>query len=334
MLTKGDRGEFGARGTSRAKLVIILAAVALLVIGFIVLAIWESDHNKFPDRPVLEKTLTYQGQEYVLREDVETMLVLGLDSYANEDSGSYNNDKQADFLLLLVIDPSEEICRAIRINRDTMAIMNVLGVAGDKIGTATKQIALAHTYGNGREVSCRNTADAVSDLLWGARVDHYVSVTMEAIPLYTDLLGGVTLEILEDFSGVDPSLVQGETMTLSGEQALTYIRSRYGMEDPTNQSRMKRQKQYLEAVYAKTREVMAEDESFLSHTALKMTEFLVSDCSGNRLESLLDRLSGYELDTILDISGENRVGEEFMEFYPDSDSVMAVVVECFYELKQ
>ena len=32
----------------------------------------------------------------------------------------------------------------------------------------------------------------------------------------------------------------------------------------------------LEAVYAKTREVMAEDASFLSHTALKMTEFCLT----------------------------------------------------------
>ena len=330
----GDHGNFGVRGTSRIKLVVILAAVLLLVIGFVLLAIWENGHGKYPERPVLEKTLTYQGQEYVLREDIETMLVLGLDAYAGDDRGSYNNDKQADFIMLLVIDRSEEICRAIRINRDTMAIVNVLGVAGDKIGTATKQIALAHTYGNGREVSCRNTADAVSDLLWGARIDHYVSVTMEAIPIYTDLLGGVTLEILEDFSNVDPSLVKGESMTLTGEQAMTYIRSRYGMDDPTNQSRMKRQKQYLEAVYAKTRDVTAEDETFLSRAALKMTNYLVSDCSGNKLESLLDRLSGYELDAILDIDGENRVGEEFMEFYPNSDSVMEVVVECFYELKQ
>ena len=333
MYMNSNRGAFGANGAMRIKWIAILAAAVLVVVGFVGLALWEQGHNKYPERPVLEDTLKYQGKEYVLKEDIETILILGLDSFESEDSGSYNNDKQADFLMLLVIDRSEESCRAIRINRDTMVEMNVLGVAGDRIGTATKQIALAHTYGNGREVSCRNVAEAVSDLLLGARVDHYVSVTMEAVPIYNDMVGGVTVEILADFSSVDSSLVQGETVTLSGEQALSYIRSRYGLDDPTNQGRMVRQKQYLEALYAKTREIMATETSFLAKAALTMSDYLVSDCSGNKLESLLDRLSEYELDTILDISGENQMGAEFLEFYPDETSLLETVIECFYELK-
>ena len=64
-----------------------------------------------------------------------------------------------------------------------------------------------------------------------------------------------------------------------------------------------------------------------------MSDYLVSDCSGNKLESLLDRLSEYELDTILDISGENQMGAEFLEFYPDETSLLETVIECFYELK-
>ena len=333
MQMNGDHNAYAVKERSRFKLVAIIVAILLIIAAFVMLSLWEKDHNKYPDRPILEDTLTYRGQEYVLRNDVETILVLGLDTFESEGSDSYNNNKQADFLLLLVIDSSDQSCRAIRINRDTMADVNVLGVAGDKIGTATKQIALAHTYGNGREVSCRNTADAVSSLLLGAHVDHYVSLTMEAVSEYNDMLGGVTLEILEDFSSVDASLIQGETMTLTGAQALTYVRARQGMEDPTNVSRMKRQKQYLEAVYAKTQDVAAADDAFLARAALQMSDYLISDCSGNKLESLLNRLSTYELDTILDIEGENRMGEEFMEFHPDEASVLEIVVACFYELK-
>lgn len=329
----GEHSAYGKGKGSRVKLILILVAAALVLIAFIMLALWEKDHDQYPDQRVLEDTLKYQGKEYVLQTDIETMLVLGLDTFDNQSSGAYYNDKQADFLLLVIMDPSQQSCRAIRINRDTMTEINVLGVAGDKIGTTTKQIALAHTYGNGREVSCRNTANAVSHLLMGAEVDHYVSLTMEAVSSYNDLLGGVTLEVLEDFSSVDSDLIKGEMVTLTSEQALTYVRARYGMEDPTNASRMKRQKQYLEAAYERTRDVAAQDDAFLSRAALQMADHLVSDCSGNKLEVMLQRVSEYEFDAIYDIDGETRMGEEFIEFYPDADALMQIVIECFYELK-
>ncbi len=313
---------------------IVLVAILILLVGLVLLMIWEKNNNEYPDNhQKLDETISYNGNEYVLKDDIETILIIGLDKFEKGEDVSYNNDKQADFLVLLVIDNTNQSCQAIHINRDTMVEIDVLGVAGDKIDTTVKQIALSHTYGNGREVSCRNTANAVSGLLLGMEVDHYVSVTMEAVPVYNDLIGGVTLEVLDDFTGIDDTLVKGETVTLTGEQALCYVRSRYGLEDSTNQRRMERQKQYLEALHSKSRQLVAEDDSFIASTALKMTDYLVSDCSGNRLEALLNRLSEYDINTVLDISGNSVVGEEFMEFYPDEDSVMNIVVECFYELK-
>ena len=61
-----------------------------------------------------------------------------------------------------------------------------------------------------------------------------------------------------------------------------------------------------------------------------MTDYIVSDCSGNKLETLLEKVSEYNLDTILSIDGKNVKGKEYMEFYPDMDSVKEIVVECFY----
>jgi len=120
---------------------------------------------------------------------------------------------------------------------------------------------------------------------------------------------------------------------LTGEQALTYVRARYGLEDPTNEARMRRQRQYLEILHAKSREMAAENESFIPNAALKLTNYLVSDCSGNRLEARLQRLAQYDLGDILDIEGESVKGQEYMEFYPDEDSVMQIVIECFYQEK-
>ena len=318
--------------------VLKIAAVffaVLLVLSAVLLALnlWERHNGTFSGMPeALEKERTYHGETYTLKDNVQTMLLLGLDTYNADQSESFSNTKQADFLLLLVMDKTNNTCKAIHINRDTMAEMDVLGVAGDPVGSVTKQIALSHTYGNGREVSCRNTANAVSRLL-GVEIDHYVSVTMDAVPVINDLVGGVAVEVLEDFSQIDPTLIKGQTITLRGEQALTYVRSRQGMEDPTNIQRMKRQKQYLEALYDRSRQCVREDESFVSRAALAMADYIVSDCSGNRLESMLSQFAENKLEIVHNLDGESKAGEKFMEFYPDEDSIDEIVIDCFYEKK-
>lgn len=319
--------------TMAHKIWAIVLALVFVVSAFLFVAeLIDSDHGQFEgDEPSLDKNLLYNGREYVIDEDVETILVLGLDKFYSESVDSYNNDKQADFLMLFIVDNNTKSYKALHLNRDAMVEMNVLGVAGDKIDTTTKQLAIAHTYGNGKEVSCRNVANAVSGMLLGAEIDHYVSVTMDSVSVYNDLLGGVSLEILDDFTSVDDTMVKGQTVTLSGEQALKYVRSRQGIDDSTNKSRMARQKQYLNALYDKTKETVSNDSSFVSKTGLAMSKYVISDCSVNKLEQFMIKLSEYKLDEVLDIEGETTIGEEFVEFYPNEDSVLEIVIDCFYK---
>lgn len=320
------------RKTARKILAVLLVIVLLFSSVMFLLNLWDRYYGRYAEQAQLaEGVLTYDGVDYTLRDGIETLLVLGLDTYSDNATESYNNNKQADFLLLLVMDTKKDTCKAIHINRDTIADVNVLGVSGDRIDTVRQQIALSHTYGNGREVSCRNTANAVSNLLAGVKIDHYLSVTMDAVPVYNDLVGGVMLEVLDDFTAMYPDMKVGEQVTLTGEQAFAYVRARKGLEDPSNTRRMARQKQYMEALYRRSRQCMQVQDDFVSKTALAMTDYLVSDCSGNKLESLLSRFAEQPLGTIYTLEGESIKGEEFMEFYPDPDNLMNVVIECFYE---
>ncbi|MBR2152237.1 MAG: LCP family protein [Clostridia bacterium] len=312
---------------------IILALISVASIALFALDMWERKQAVSVDEETLNESISYNGKEYVLKDDVETMLVLGLDTTDSQISNSYNNDKQADFLMLFVIDNANKTCSAIQINRDTMADIDVLGVAGDKVGTVKKQIALAHTYGNGSEVSCRNTAEAVSRVLMNVDIDHFMSVTMEAVPALNDLVGGVSVEILEDFSSIDASLVKGQTINLTGEQAMTYIRSREGMETPTHANRLVRQKQYLDALFQKGQQCSKEDKSFIAKATMKISEYMISDCTANKLESFLNKISSYTINKVEDIEGEYKQGESFMEYYPNSDAVLNLVVDAFYEEK-
>lgn len=315
---------------------LFLALVLLASTALLLLNVFDRFQGKSSTQDVISyNTIEYNGAEYVFKEDVETLLIMGLDKYEGEIlNAGYKNDRQADFLVLLVFDNKEQRCSAIHINRDAMTEISVLGVAGEKIDTVTKQLALAHTYGNGKEVSCRNTAQSVTKLLLGTRVNHYVSLTMDSVSIINDAVGGVEVEVLDDFGDVDKSLVKGRKVTLMGEQALRYVRSRYGMDDSTNSNRMIRQRQYLKALYSKVLSRAESDENFVVETSLKMSDYIVSDCSVNRLQQMFDKFSSYEFIGIVPLEGEYKVGEEFMEFYPFEDSVKKTVVDILCEKKK
>lgn len=314
---------------------IVLAALLITSLALLALNAWDKNYGKFPEMDFGESTVKYNGKDYVIKDGVESLLVIGLDKFdGTSDSDSYNNDQQADFIMLIVFDNNKQEYSAIHINRDTMADINVLGVAGNKIGTVNEQIALSHTYGNGREVSCRNTADAVSNVLMGVKISHYLSVKLDAVTIYNDLLNGVEVEVLDDFSGIDSTLVKGEKVTLMGEHALTYIRTRYGLEDSSNQARMKRQKQYLDALRQKSEKMIAQDDMFVINASTQIADYLVSDRTVTQLQELINKISQYDFVEFCDIEGELKVGDKFMEFTPDKEAIMDLVIELFYEPKK
>lgn len=315
-------------------LAVALLAVFLLTGAFLLLELWEKRQSIFPEQKTENTVYEYNGVEYVKNEDVESFLILGLDKFEDAiNNDSYNNDQRADFLMLLVFDNSEKKFTAVHLNRDTMVNMNVLGVAGQKIGTVNKQLALAHTYGNGRDVSCRNTADAVSELLNGVKVNHYLSITMDAVPILNDLLGGVEVTVLDDFSGIDDTLIKGETVTLHGDHALTYVRERYGLEDSSNSTRMVRQRQYVTAVYDKAMLKIENDDNFVIEASSKLADYIVSDRSVNQLQEIAKKLSQYKFTEIETLEGESVVKDGLMEFRPDTDSIDKIVFELFYKKK-
>ncbi len=310
-----------------------LLAVVVICGVFFGISVWDKRTGEYTEKEdfvIPDSALTYDGKKYDLKENVETVLVMGLDKFEQTDKEAYTNDMQADFVMLLVIDNDSEKCTALHINRDTVTQMNILGVAGDKVEVISQQLALAHTYGNGKEISCRNTAEAVSNLLLGVEINYYMSVTMDAVGIYNDFVGGVELVVNDVFSGIDNTLVKGQKVTLRGDHALNYVRSRYGLDDDTNNRRMERQRQYLDALYAKTQECIAKDSGFILDAASKLSPYVVSNCSGNRLQSLAEKIAGYEFVGIRSLKGEFTKGESFMEFHADGKNVEETVVDLFY----
>ena len=313
---------------------IVIAAILLIGVVLAAIQLWDNRRGTFPSVNTEDKYLEHNGTQYVLKEGIETFLVMGLDKFEGTSSAdSYNNDQQADFLMLFVFNNNENKVTAIHINRDTMAKMNVLGVAGQKIDTVTKQISFSHTYGNGKEISCNNTAHSVSGLLLDTKINSYMSLTMDSIVVVNDIVGGVELTVRDDFTCIDDTLIKGQTVRLTGEQALNYVQTRYGLEDSTNSGRMERQKQYLGALYNQSKELAESDDSFLLDTVVAISEYILSDRTADELSSLAKKMSEYEFCGVLDIEGESVKGKEFMEFYPDEESIKKIVLDLFYQPK-
>ncbi len=317
------------------KIIAILLAVLLLGgLLFTLLRRWEAHRGAVE---VVETEETYDdglyldGVRYAPKEGLETLLLIGVDKYEDQtQETSYINSQQSDFLMLLVIDKKNQTRAALHLNRDTMTEIPVLGVRGEAAGSITGQLALAHTYGSGGADSCQNTVKAVSNLLYGMSIDHYVAVTMDAVGRINDLAGGVTLTMLDDLTSVSPEMQKGATVTLTGDKALAYVRTRYGLEDSSNLHRMERQRQYLtELSDALTAKVEAED-GFLLEALDEISAYMVSDCTVTQLSQTYDCWEGYEDGGIYTVEGTAEVGEEFMEFYPDEAALRRLVAELFY----
>ncbi|MDY4754605.1 MAG: LCP family protein [Candidatus Faecousia sp.] len=263
------------------------------------------------------------------RKNLETILVMGLDkNERSEMLEGYVNKTQSDFLLLLVIDQENRSINSLQINRDTMTEITRLGVFGGATGKYTAQIALAHAYGSGGSDSALNAVKAVSNFLGGVKIDHYMTFTMDSVALVNDMVGGVTVFIEDDFSEMDPSLVQGQEITLKGEQALHFVRGRTNVADGTNLNRMARQRQYMMGLYEKIMAAAAQDEAFPEKLVKKLADAFDTDLSVYQLDSLFDTLLECKMGEILTIEGENVRGE-FMEFYADPDSVAQAVQTLF-----
>lgn len=265
------------------------------------------------------------------RKNVETMLVIGIDDFgAVEDSGSYNNTNQADFLMLFVREKETGKSNVIHLNRDTMTDITVLGVTGKSAGTQRAQLALAYNYGQGRHDSSRNTVQAASNLLYGMEIDHYITVTMDAVPVLNDWVGGVTVEIMDDMTGVDDALVLGEKVALTGEQALAYVRTRKGLDDSTNINRMKRQRQYA-AAWAEAAREKLKDSDAAAQLILQLSDCHYSDCTAQELAEFANGM-GESVDTkIVELPGEAVQGERYAQFHVDEEGLRRLVLDTFYE---
>lgn len=280
-----------------------------------------------------EKTISVNGVYYFPRQDITVFMVLGIDKYGEMQSSEYHrNSGDADMIALLIFDESEKTYTVLTINRDTMVEMPVLGTFGQQAGTSYGQLALAYTYGTGLEDSCENVKETLQNFIPGLTVDHYLAMDMDAISLLNDAVGGVTVTVTDDFSEVDSELPIG-TVTLKGQQAISFVQSRKGVGSQLNLSRMERQKEYMEGFVRSFKQALKANSTFVVSVYSDISPYIVTDCSSTVISTLSDRYADYELNEVISLTGENGLGEEYYEFYVDEDALLELRLKLLYARK-
>ena len=287
--------------------VFVIVCTATVVIGHIV------DNQKMntgqKDAAAASDIVKINGVECKPNWDVQTYLFIGEDDRGVKTRKTESDGTgQSDVLELLVIDTKKNTYHKLPINRDTITDVKSLDDDGSYLATTKTQIALAHANGDGMELSRENTGDAVSNMLYGIRIEGYISLNMDSIKILNHLAGGVPVTIEDDFSQSDPSLVMGQNITLTDDQAMHYVHDRMNVGDGTNECRMRRQKAYVDALFPLYKAKLQADSGFINEFYNDLSDYMVTDMSVGEMGNVANMIMNSEDKGELSIKGTNAIG--------------------------
>lgn len=268
------------------------------------------------------------GQKYKRNTDIKTILFMGVDKDEKADLGNNPGENgQSDSLNLLVINKVEKTAQILQISRDSMIGIDIYDVTDNKLMTEDGQIALQYAYGDGEERSCQLTAGKVSELLYGVDVDSYLSLTLDGLVAATDAVGGITVTVPEDYTEIDPSFEKGATITLNGELAEKYVRKRDIEVLDSNNQRMERQSQFMEALIEKMQGI--DDKTEYLSLYQNLDEYMTTNLTAEELEELAD----YKIsEDIVKVPGEIISKDGHAQYLVDNKELKKIVLNLFYKL--
>lgn len=271
----------------------------------------------------------YKGQLYQYKNNITSILLMGVDSRNKEESsGEFGRSNQSDVNVLAVMDPTSKEITLINISRDSMVDLEVLDDYGNSKGTARAQLALSYSYGDGANVSCELTRNAVSGLFFDLPIHAYASVYMNGIADLVGEVGGVTVSARETFG----DFVEGQTVKLTRSNTESYIRYRTHDTEGNNQ-RMERQKQVIMAL-AKTMlsNIRRQPINVLTmYDAVKRN--VTTDLDTASILYLGRTAAGLHLnEEMLKVTGESVLGAgDHAEYLVDETALFEMILSVFYE---
>ncbi|MGF1431394.1 LCP family protein [Kitasatospora sp. LaBMicrA B282] len=259
------------------------------------------------------------------------VLLLGSDSRSNgndELAGGEPGGGNSDTAILLHVYADHRHAVGVSIPRDSLVDIPPCLLPGGS-WTAPQHAQMfnsAFALGggpNGNPACSQNTVEALT----GLRVDHTIVIDFKGFAAMTTAVGGVPVCVPNDVDSYGIHLRKGR-QTVSGTQALAYVRARHGLGDGSDIGRMKRQQAFLSALIQKV-----QGRGFDLTTVLPLadaaTRSLTVDAglgSAMKLASFVQSLRGVKLADIQFVTVPWRyAGDRVALVHPDADTLWTLL---------
>ena len=280
-------------------------------------------------------TVIWQGKTYKRNTYTKAILCMGVDR-SNEMTEKMELGKagQADGIFLMAQDTARNKLKILMIPRDTITEVTALNPDGSVRGKELDHILMAYAYGDGREASCINMVESVSNLLFGFPIEHYLATDTVMIGDLNDAVGGVTVTVpTAGMEKSDPAFVKGAQVTLQGKQAEKFVRYRDITVDHSAIFRMNQQKEYITQYFGALQKKSKEDSQIVTKLFAMLENYMVTNMAKDQyLKIALDAISseGLSGEDFYMIPGTGVTTEQFDEFHADKEGMIPVILELFY----
>lgn len=319
----------------RNKIMLIMIPVILicLILGGLILRDFKKKHevqeegNQAQLHSVTLKDAN--GKTWKYNRELYTVLVLGIDK---EEEGVVQGTAgvagQCDVVMILSLNRKTKEASVLQISRDSMTDVDIYDMNGKYFTTMKSQLATQFAYNIGGTSSCWATKKTVSKLLYNLPIDNYVAVDLKAIKIMNNMVGGVTITVPKDYTSIDPAFAEGATVTLNGDLAEKYVRSRDKSQTGSNSERMERQADYVPALIEKAKANGQADSSVYESYLAQLDSYLITDMTIDQMVSLADyKLAEQAVDYVPGTAVPGPVNEEF---HVDMDQLKELLIRKFY----
>ncbi|AZM61872.1 MULTISPECIES: LCP family protein [unclassified Streptomyces] len=237
-----------AHGTGLTLAVVLVAAAGAGWVAYVKL-----DGNITPDEAAAAELERFEEDRPTsLVKGAQNILLIGSDTRAGEENGRYGPDpgtERSDTVILLHLSAGRRDATAVSIPRDLM-----VDVPDCRRPDGSRSAPMFAAFNSAFEVGGSACTIRTVEKLTDIRVDHHVVVDFEGFKDMVDAVDGVEVCLREPIDDKDAELkLPAGRVTLSGEQALGYVRARKTLGDGSDTSRMERQQRFLGALVTKVR---------------------------------------------------------------------------------
>ncbi|WSK73648.1 LCP family protein [Streptomyces sp. NBC_01276] len=183
-------------------------------------------------------------------EGARNILLIGSDSRSGRENAGYGQDggtQRSDTTILLHLSADGASVTAVSIPRDLMTdVPSCRAADGTRTAERFAQFNWAFQWG-GAACTIRTV-----ERLTGVRIDHHMVLDFGGFKQMVDAVGGVEVCLRQPVNDAEAHLrLPAGRHLLQGEQALGFVRARYGLGNGSDTERMERQQQFLGSLVKK-----------------------------------------------------------------------------------